>query len=126
MSKLRRHGTHLTILIALSVCTSEATPLIVARTQQGFVIGTNIKGSDGSLGCKLHTTKNAIVIEANDFSRLDTVTKGVRRTRVDFQADLERDLEHKDNLDLSELQNVVIEGTMESLIKEMTQLTAVV
>jgi hypothetical protein len=43
---------------------SEATPIIVGRTTDGFLIGTNFTSSDGSKLCKVHSAGSKVLIVA--------------------------------------------------------------
>lgn len=62
------------LMPALSCLYSAATPIIVGRTAQGFLVGTNFTASDGSNICKLHYSHNKVLVIAGQPIKFGYIT----------------------------------------------------
>jgi hypothetical protein len=64
--RLYKRGFLFIALLALTLPRAHATPIIVYRTNDGFILGTNAVNSAGALACKLHFVGDIAVLRAAD------------------------------------------------------------
>lgn len=67
---------------------ASGTPIIVGRTPRGFLIGTNVKRSDGSLTCKVRYSRHRVLILGGQPVTIVAVQGAKRTTLINIDRDL--------------------------------------
>lgn len=101
---MRRLQTFL-VLLCLGQRSAFSTSLVVMRTNDGYLLGTNATRSDGHHHCKLHLAKNAVALRAGQTTYLKDKT-----VLIDMNATLNRHIRGR-KLSLQELKTLVISDT---------------
>ncbi|MGC1422587.1 MAG: hypothetical protein WA354_21395 [Terracidiphilus sp.] len=89
MNLIQRIGIAIFICAASGAC-ADATPIVIARTTDGFLIGTNSTRSDGAQHCKIHYVGKKLLLVAGQPVDMQIVNDATGKSDLIF--DLHKDL----------------------------------
>jgi len=111
---LKKQSVAAALMAAFLTTSGDGTPLIVARIGNHIIVATNSIDTNGNSRCKLHFSRNAVVMRATQAASMIFIWPDGRKETIDFDATINDRIKDLDE-PVGRLQDILIEDAQERI-----------